>query len=264
MVAQPQLARDRFPAFMDLVRAQITSDFDEQTLRKDGLSIFTTLDPAAQIYAERAVRHTWIGMGRRGRDLQAAVVVTDTHNGQVLAMVGGRDPGAARLQPCAGRPAAGRFDHQAVRVPGGAGPAGPLVAGDAARRTSRSTCASPTVRVWSPQNDDHARHGEVPLVDALVNSWNLATVHLGLAVGVDASRAFLKSFGLQGVKPNPSLLLGAIDLAPLQVAQLYQYLAANGHALPLISVRGVLDSKGRVIKRYAVRRATASTSPRRS
>ena len=49
---------------------------------------------------------------------------------------------------------------------------------------------------WQPQNDDHETHGNVLLIDALVHSWNLATVHLGMRVGVDHVRGLLQSFGL--------------------------------------------------------------------
>ncbi|HEY8683939.1 MAG TPA: penicillin-binding transpeptidase domain-containing protein, partial [Rhodanobacter sp.] len=106
--------------------------------------------------------------------------------------------------------------------------------------------------MWTPHNDDNQSHGMLPMVDALAHSWNLATIHLGLAVGLPRIKAFLESFGLTDVNPSPSLLIGAIDLAPLQVAQLYQYLAADGHALPLVAVRGVVDGNGRTIKRYQV------------
>jgi penicillin-binding protein 1B len=252
VVAHPQLARDRFPAFMDLVRAQITSDFDEKTLRKDGLSIFTTLDPAAQIYAEQAVKRTLDGMGRRGRDLQAGVVVTDSRNGRVLAMVGGRDPGQPGFNRAldAHRPVGSIIKPfvylVALAQPGNWSLASPL-------EDEPVHLRQPNGSIWSPRNDDHVAHGEVPLVDALVNSWNLATVHLGLAVGVGKIRDFLQSFGLRNVNPNPSMLLGAIDLSPAQVAHLYQYLASGGHALPLLSVRGVLNEHGKTIKRYEVR-----------
>src|SRR6185312_8981895 len=110
----------------------------------------------------------------------------------------------------------------------------------------------PNGSVWTPQNDDNRSHGMVPMVDALAHSWNLASIRLGMAVGLPRIRAFLQSFGLKDVNPGPSLLIGALDLAPLQVAQLYQYLAADGHALPLLAVRGVLDGNGRTIKRYQV------------
>ena len=90
------------------------------------------------------------------------------------------------------------------------------------------------------------------MVEALAHSWNLATIHLGLTVGLPRIQAFLQSFGLTGVSAGPSLLLGAVDLSPLQLTQLYQYLASDGHALPLVAVSGVLDGAGRTIKRYEV------------
>ena len=252
VVPTPQLARDRFPAFMDLVRAQITSDFDQQALREDGLTIFTTLDPAAQLYAEQAVQHTLAGMSRRGEDLQAAVVVTDTRNGRVLAMVGGRDPGQPGFNRAldAHRPVGSVIKPfvylVALAQPGHWSLATQL-------EDEPVNLRQPNGTIWSPRNDDHVAHGEVPLIDALVNSWNLATVHLGLAVGVDKVRRFLQSFGLKHVNPNPSLLLGAIDLSPAEVSHLYLYLASGGHALPLLSVRGVLDAHGKTIKRYGTR-----------
>src|SRR5699024_10782809 len=100
----------------------------------------------------------------------------------------------------------------------------------------------PDGKIWSPQNDDHQSHGNVFLVNALVNSWNLATVHLALAVGIMPIVQFLESFGLTNVNPNPSLVLGAIDLSPAQLAHMYQFIASGGHALPLVALRGVTDS----------------------
>jgi penicillin-binding protein 1B len=107
---------------------------------------------------------------------------------------------------------------------------------------------------WTPKNDDGEVHGRVMLIDALKNSWNLATVHLGLSVGVDRVRGLLQSFGLdREINPNPSLVLGAVDLSPFDVAQLYQYFAADGHAVPLRAVRGVVDTDGRTLSRYGVK-----------
>ncbi len=114
---------------------------------------------------------------------------------------------------------------------------------------------------WTPHNDDNQSHGMVPMVDALAYSWNLATIHLGLDVGVPRIKAFLDSFGLTTIQPGPSLLIGAIDLAPIQVAQLYQYLASDGHALPLLAVSGVVDSNGRTIKRYEVQSGEGEYQP---
>jgi penicillin-binding protein 1B len=251
IVKNGQLPHNRFPAFMDLVRSQITADFDEQALRDGNLSIFTTLDPAAQLYTEQAITGTLKGLGKRGDGVQAAAVVTDAHSGSVLAVVGSRTPGDPGFNRAldARRPIGSTIK--------------PFVYLVALTQPERWNLASlmddspvsmrqPDGSMWTPQNDDHRSHDPLTMVDALAHSWNLATIHLGLAVGLPRIQAFLESFGLTDVNPSPSLLIGAIDLAPLQVAHLYQYLAADGHAMPLVAVRGVLDGNGRTIKRYQV------------
>jgi len=251
VISDGQLPHNRFPAFMELVRSQITADFDEQSLRDGNLSIFTTLDPTAQLYAEQAITTALKGLGKRANEVQAAGVVTDAPTGSVLAVVGSRTPGEQGFNRAidARRPI-GSLVKPFVY----------LVALTQPERWNLSTLLDdspvslrqPDGSFWEPHNDDNQSHGQLPMVDALAHSWNLATIHLGLAVGLPRIQAFLKSFGLENVSPSPSLLIGALDLAPLQVAQMYQYLAADGHALPLVAVRGVVDGSGRTIKRYQV------------
>ena len=251
IVKNGQLPHNRFPAFMELVRKQIIADFDEQALRDGNLSIFTTLDPAAQLYAEQAITSTLEGLGKRGDGVQAAAVVTDAHSGSVLAVVGSRTPGDPGFNRAldSRRPVGSTIK--------------PFVYLVALTQPERWNLASlmddspismrqPDGSFWNPQNDDHRSHDPLIMVDALAHSWNLATIHLGMDVGLPRIQSFLKSFGIGDVNPSPSLLIGSLDLAPLQLTQLYQYLAADGHALPLVAVRGVLDGDSRTIKRYQV------------
>ena len=251
VISDGQLPHNRFPAFMQLVRSQIITDFDEQSLRDGNLSIFTTLDPTAQLDAESAITTALKDLGKRANDVQAAAVITDAPTGSVLAVVGSRIPGDQGFNRAidARRPI-GSLVKPFVY----------LVALTQPARWNLSTLLDdsevslrqPDGSLWTPHNDDNHTHGQLPMVDALAHSWNLATIHLGLAVGLPRIQAFLKSFGLENVSPSPSLLIGALDLAPLQVAQMYQYLAADGHALPLVAVRGVVDGSGKTIKRYQV------------
>jgi penicillin-binding protein 1B len=251
IVSNGQLPHNRFPAFMQLVRTQITADFDDDTLSQGNLSIFTTLDPAAQLYTEQAIDSAMKSLGKRADPLQAAAVVTNAQTGSVLAVVGSRIPGDQGFNRAldARRPIGSTIK--------------PFVYLVALTQPERWNLASllddspvsmrqPDGSMWTPQNDDRQSHGQVPMVDALASSWNLATIHLGLEVGLPRIKSFLESFGLADVNPSPSLLIGAVDLAPLQLTQLYQYLAADGHALPLVAVRGVVDGNGRTIKRYQV------------
>ena len=207
----PQLVVDRFPAFMDVVRKQLKQDFSEQQLRSGGLAVYTTLDPAAQVYAEQSLDETLKGLGKRGDKLEGAVVVVEPATGNVLAMVGGR----------------GSDTHGFNRAFDARRPVGsslkPFYYLMALTNPSRWNVASllddspismklPNGKLWTPQNDDHVSHGEVPMVEALAKSYNLASVHLGMQLGVDRVVAFLRSFGLTDVHANPSLLLGSVDM----------------------------------------------------
>ena len=84
-----------YPAFTDLVRRQLKRDYREEDLRSEGLIIFTTLSPTIQGQAERAVREGLLGLEKlrkfkRGT-LEGAAVVVSAAQGEVLALVGGRE-----------------------------------------------------------------------------------------------------------------------------------------------------------------------------
>jgi len=251
--ANASLPRDRFPAFLDLVRRQLKQDYPDAQLNSAGLAIHTTLAPAAQASAESAVDKALTGMGKRGDAVETALVVTGARDGEVQAMVGSRDvdePGFNRAL-------------DALRPIGSlVKPFVNLVALAQPQRYSLATLLDDSTidevqhdgSHWRPENDDHQTHGQVLLIDALVHSWNLATVHLGERIGVERVRGFLQSFGLEReINPNPSMLLGAVELSPFDVARLYQYLAADGHAIPLRALRGVLDAQGRPLARYTLK-----------
>ncbi len=249
----PGLPRNRYPAFLDLLRAQLKRDYPEDALRSEGLSVHTTLAPSTQAFAERALTRELDAIGKRQPDLQAAMAVTGAHDGEVQALVGGRDPdqpGFNRVLE-ANRPIGSLIKPFVY-----------LVALAQPQRFSLISALDDTTvdlrqadgSHWTPQNAEHETHGNVPLIEALAHSYNLATVHLGMALGVPKVRGLIESFGLNAtINPNPSLLLGAVDLSPYDVAQLYQYFAADGHAVPLRAVRGVLDAQGKPLTRYAVK-----------
>jgi len=244
------LSANRYPAFIALVREQLARDYPADALRGAGLAVLSTLAPSAQRSAEKAVISQLDGMKAKGRPpLQAAVVVTDTARGEVLAVVGDRDPRALGFNRAleAKRPVGSLLK--------------PFVYLLALAQPGRWSLASHvddapiTLRVsggsnWSPANSDKTSHGPVALIDALAHSYNQATVRLGVDIGVDRLSRLLDA--LIGVDPpaHPSLLLGAVDLTPLQMARLYQFLASSGQVQPLRAVRGVLDADGRALHRY--------------
>jgi len=106
---------------------------------------------------------------------------------------------------------------------------------------------------WTPSNYDDKIFGDVYLHDALERSMNLATVDLGMQVGLDKVGEMLTRLGFEREVPQfPSLLLGAVDMAPVEVAQLYQTLAGNGFRSPLRTVEAVTTPTGEPLERYGI------------
>jgi penicillin-binding protein 1B len=95
------------------------------------------------------------------------------------------------------------------------------------------------------------------LIDALAQSYNQATVRVGMDVSVERITKIVKVLAGIDAEPNPSLILGAVDQTPFAMAQLYQFLASGGEVQPLHAVRGVLDAHGALVKRYDSKAAVA-------
>lgn len=243
-----------YPAFMDLVRSDLARDYDADALRSEGLRIFTTLDLRVQdtmdATLETAVAAVEVSADD-GAPLQAAMVITDSNTGEVRALAGSRRPGAVGFNRAL----------DGVRQIGSlVKPAVYLAALESGNDTLASVLSDRPVDLttddgqrWSPRNYDNQMFGDVYLHDALARSLNLATVDLGMRTGVDAVVDMLAKLGHQRQVPEYlSLLLGAVDMAPLEVARFYQTLASNGFYSPLRSVEAVTSGDGDRLQRYGV------------
>ncbi len=249
---QPSYSENRYPAYVDLVRRHLARDYREEDLRSEGLRIFTTLNPAIQYAAEYAVEETVprLASGEVREALEAALVVTAKDSGEVLALVGGKDPGFAGFNRAldAERPIGSLIK--------------PFIYLSALSQPDRYTLITPVNdksfvlefddgRRWEPANYDKKERGEVPLHEALSNSYNLPAVRVGLDIGVDVVAETLQAFGVtSAISRYPSMLLGSISMTPVTVAQMYQGLATSGFNTPLRTIREVTDSQGEPLNRY--------------
>jgi penicillin-binding protein 1B len=244
------LAGNSAPAFLALVRTQLERDYPADALRGAGLTVHTTLSPLAQTEAERAAREQLAELQTQGRpELQAAVVVTDSSSGEVLAVVGDR----------AGEGSGFNRALDAQRPVGSL--LKPFVYLLALAQPTRYALATPIEdapielrlpngQTWAPANADNQSHGTVSLQQALAQSYNQATVRLGMELGVERLSRLIEALSGTRPTPHPSLLLGAVDMSPYQIAQLYQFMASGGRLQPLRAVRGVLNAQGQPLKRY--------------
>lgn len=249
---QGSLANTGYPAFMDLVKRQLREDYREQDLTEEGLRIFTSMDPVLQMKAEKAATEAFARMkGRAGIDeVEAAMVAVRPDSGEVLAMLGSRQPRFAGFNRAldAARPI-GSLVKPAVYLTALARPE---------RYTLTSYLQDTTFSVrdakgrdWTPQNYDRKEHGTVFLYQGLAQSYNLSTARLGMEVGIGEVLKTARQLGADHDWPAfPSMLLGAGSLTPLQVTQMYQTLANNGFHTPLRAIHNVLTAEGEPLGRY--------------
>ncbi len=254
VVAKSSLTKGAFPGYLDLVKRQLRRDYRQQDLSSEGLQVFTSLDPVVQIRAEQSLQAVVKRLERRHGDaingLQGALVVGNSQTGEVVAVVGDREP---RYQG---------FNRalDAIRPIGSL--VKPAVYLAALEQPQRYTLISaikdqplrlenPDGSIWSPNNFDHKVNGLVPLHLGLSRSYNLATANLGMEQGMAKVVDVLQRLGVEReIMPYPSTLLGSLSLSPLEVMQLYQTIAANGFETPLRSIRSVLTAEGELLTSY--------------
>src|SRR5687767_7850026 len=248
------MGTSRYPAFLQLVHRQLRRDYDEADLRSEGLRIFTTLDPRVQDAAENALakRLTQFDKERRfGQPgLEGAVVVTDPQSGEVQALVGGRDPryrGYNRALDAA-RPVGSLLKPAiyltALSDPGKYTLLTPIDDGPFIWKSH----GAPD---WEPANYDKKFHGVVPLRTALAQSYNAAAARLGTELGIERVIDNVRRLGVdRPLRPFASTLLGAVELSPLEVTQMYQTIASGGFRSPLRAIREVTTQEGRPLTRY--------------
>ena len=243
------------PAFLDLVKRQLKTFYREKDLASEGLQIFTTLDPHIQRQVESAVKLRTKQLDRQQRlhaKLQAAAIVTNTTNSEVLALVGDSRPGYSGFNRAL----------DAIRPVGSLiKPAVYLAALQSEQYTPLSTLEDirlhlkgPSGDVWSPRNYDKREHGTVPFYQALSHSYNLASVRLGLKTGFEVIQETIKDMGVnRNIPAYPSMLLGAVNMSPYEVTQMYHSLASGGFNMPLHAIREVLSLDGAPLKRFPLK-----------
>ncbi len=242
-----------YPAFLDFVRRTLRRDYKEEDLTETGLTVFSTLDPKAQTQAESSLVSELERLDQNSKrkdvDLEGAVVITSPANGEVLAIVGGRNVSYSGFNRAL----------DAKRSMGSlAKPVVYLTAVETGRYHAASMLNDAPVsiklssgEVWKPQNYDKKVYGPIPMVRALAQSLNLATVNLSQDVGLDKIADKFEQLGLPE-KPLavPAMALGSINAAPIDVAQIYNSLANGGFRTPLRAVRAVVDAQGKELKAF--------------
>lgn len=252
IVTSEKLRANAFPAYIDLVKRRLRLEYRNEDLTSEGLRIFTNMNPIVQHQAQKSVSTVVKTLdGGQDNGLEAAMVVVSPRTGEVQAVVGGRDAGVAGFNRAL----------DAVRPIGSlVKPAVYLAALLEQRYTLASiledkpfTVEDESGKEWTPMNHNKKSNGNVPLYKALAQSYNQATTRLGMDIGLPAVINTLYDLGFEReILSYPSLLLGAIEMNPLEVTGLYQTLASGGYRVPLRAIDAVLDASNEPLTQYSL------------
>jgi len=254
VVRSKNIGASRYPAFTDLLNRQLGESYDRSYLQAGGLNIYSTLDESVQRIAQTRFKSALKALEEKHNikagSLEGAMIILKPKSGEIVAMIGARDGKAGDFNRAldARRPI-GSLVKPAVYLTALLNPA----------RYSTSTLIedSPlsleldTGESWVPGNYDKTFHGEVSLYDALIRSYNVPAVKVGMDVGLDPVATTIQRLGVKESFPRyPSMLLGASNVSLLDVAQMYQTLANKGRLQPLTTLRTVANSEDQVLVKY--------------
>lgn len=238
------------PHFVMYVKDELVKKYGLYEVERGGLHIKTSIDLDMQSYVEEQVRQTVFENGYLGIG-NAAALVTDPKNGDILAMVGSKD----------------FFDEEndgnvnlttSLRQPGSTIK---LIAYTAALENGFSessvlqdtpiTIEIPGAESYKPVNYDGRFHGMVPLRLAFANSYNIPAVRIAEKIGPDLIAEYGRKMGISSWKPDSyyglSIALGGKEVTMLDLATAYGVIANEGQKAELDPILEVRDNAGKIL-----------------
>ncbi|CFY11218.1 Penicillin-binding protein 1A [Syntrophomonas zehnderi OL-4] len=250
------------PYYMAYLANQLEGMVGAQQLYHGGLHVYTSVDSRMQKAAEYAVEKqaaTFAARGISAKDI--AVVSIDPKTGGIKAMVGGVDWEKNQL-------------NMAIlpRQPGSA--IKPLYYAAAIdegiiNQNTELNNSPRSFNGYTPKNYA-ASPGMTTTRQAIVNSYNVASVEVLNKLGVEKAVSYLKDYGITTIEPtdhNLALGLGGMTrgISPVQMAAAYAIFPTNGVYTKYYNIEKIVNSKDVVIyknrskSKTVIKSSTAAT-----
>jgi penicillin-binding protein 1A len=240
VLVEPSEAPSIAPYFVEYVKQALIDRFGSEMVFQGGLRVYTTLEPAMQKRAEKAVSANLPD----AKDPDVAIACVDHTNGEILAMVGGRDFKKDKFN----------LAVQGRRQPGSAFKPFVLVTAlaEGVRATDVFSAAPYSVEVtdgvWTVQNyENTVTSGSMTL--AAATDWSVNAVYARLIMKVGAADVVktAKAMGITTpLEPNPAIALGGLrtGVSPLEMASAYGTIASGGVRRAPTGIMRVTDDRG--------------------
>lgn len=245
----PQVTRN----FAEHVRRQLVGRYGAETVYRGGLSVYTTLDPEAQV-AANAVLYGPEGYLALPDNPDAALISLEPETGGIQTMIGGRAQESFNLATQSQRQPGSSFKPFALvaALEQGIDPSTRYVSGEKVYELPDETGY---VDVWEVENFDGAELGSITLEEALWQSDNSVFAELvmntngaGLAGGPEAVVDVARRLGVSSDfdrEVHPSVVLGTEEVSPLDMATAYATIANGGRKVEPTAITKVVDNEGR-------------------
>jgi len=255
------------PYFIDFLKRRLLRDkLLGKTARKryravfsGGLRVYSTVDLRMQRAAERAI-HNHLPYET---DPYVSLVAIDPRNGEIKAMVGGRDFFAPRKKDRyakvnlatgeggTGRQAGSSFKTFTLAAAVEKGISLRSVFGGPSRVVIKDPACSGPEGLWDPGNYSDSGFGTMDLVSATANSVNTIFAQLVAKVGparvVDVAHRLGITSQLDSVC---AITLGSEEVTALEMAHAFSTLGSGGVRMPLTAVRVIKTTDGKVLYRH--------------
>ena len=204
---------------------QVLADLQAQGYNpySDGLKVHTNLDLDAQQHLYDAANKN---VQFQNDKMQAGVAVTDPHNGQIIAMLGGRHTGnvvyglnrAVQSNRSSGSTAKPLMDY---------GPAIEYLQWPTFKSIADTRFVFPGTNTVLHDFDKKYK-GNMTMREALVQSRNVPAIRALQAVGIKRATSFLDGLGISQKQPYTLQNGIALYISPLQVSAAYAAFANGG------------------------------------
>lgn len=230
------------PHFVEMVVAELEKKYGEETVKRSGYRVKTTLNIAWQEQAEQIVRdQTAINARSGGRN--AAMVAIDPKNGEIRALVGSADYSNEQF---------GKFNVAiSPRQPGSSFK--PIYFTEALnqRLITPATIMKDEASDfggYKPDNFDFRFRGDITIRNALAQSLNIPAVKVMDELGISNAIETAQRMGINTITKEQdyglSLALGAAEATPLAMTNAYAAFAAGGQQYEPTTIRQIENKYG--------------------
>lgn len=247
----------QYPSYFDAVINEAISTYgiSEKDIVNNGYKVYTELDQNYQTGMQTTFNNDNLFpvSAYDGSSAQAASVALDPKTGAVRGLIG-------RVNSSE-NPTFRSFNYatQAQRSP--ASTIKPLVvyAPAVASGWSIEKELPNTIQDfdgYQPHNYGNYESEDVPMYQALANSYNIPAVSTLNDIGIDKAFAYGKKFGLDMTSAKKELgvaLGGSVTTNPLEMAQAYAAFANNGVIHPAHLITRIENARGEVVKAFTDR-----------